>query len=61
MTVNISNILYRGNCKEQEGLKEAILKEIPEAQVEFVEGEDGEKNLLNWHQFWLLIMLLLPV
>ena len=37
------------------------MKEIPEAQVEFVEGEDGEKNLLNWHQFWLLIMLLLPV
>ena len=32
----------RRNCKEQETLKEAILKEIPEAQVEFVVGEEGE-------------------
>ena len=31
-------------CKEQETLKEEILKEIPEAEVEFVVGEDGKKE-----------------
>ena len=29
-------------CKEQEALKDDILKEIPEAQVELVVGADGE-------------------
>ena len=29
-------------CKEQEALKDDILKEIPEAQVELVVGADGK-------------------
>lgn len=38
MSLNI----YRRDCKEQEALKSAILKEVPEADIEFVVGEDGK-------------------
>ena len=37
-----NNLYHRRDCKEQEALKAAILKEIPEAQVEFLVGEGGE-------------------
>merc|ERR1711936_616029 len=33
------------DCKEQEALKSAILKEVPEADVEFVEGEDDSYEI----------------
>merc|ERR1712045_332412 len=33
------------DCKEQEALKSAILKEVPEAQVEFVVGEDDSYEI----------------
>ena len=39
-----SNLIHRRDCKEQEALKSAILKEIPEADVEFMVGEDGKLN-----------------
>ena len=32
------------SCREQQQLKEAILKEVPEAQVELVEVDDGKTN-----------------
>ena len=32
------------DCREQQQLKEAILKEVPEAQVELVEVDDGKTN-----------------
>ena len=42
--MKIHNGNFRRDCKEQEALKVAIMKEIPEAQVEFVVGEDGKKE-----------------
>ena len=36
---------FRRECKEQEGLKADILKEIPEAQVELVVGQDDSYEI----------------
>ena len=35
---------YRRNCEMQNELKAEILKEIPEAQIEFVVGDDGREE-----------------
>ena len=45
---------FRRSCQMQDELKDAILQEIPEAQMELVVGEDGEDEPTLEYKYYQL-------